>query len=607
MPKLCNAINRIAIMRKRLLNFSLKSKIFIFYAGILLISLSIFAFMTIRISNQAIVDKATKNAGRELSLIDRSLLNLTSNSENYVRILSVGNKLQGQLEQIENNELNSIDNIDVEKTLATAISNVVQPNTNIAAASIISSQGSFFNVGFVDNSSVIPVFNSELLDLITHNRVPTWTGLIKIRYIYGEEEDVFAIAKTIIGFDTGHILGTAVLYLKEKDVASMYLDNTFNQNDQFFIVDGQKKIISTQNKSELYRKFNEEKYLGTKSLEEFTDTRSLTRNIGGKQTLVTVTNFDKLNWKIISVIPLDEITNENKGITELIVVFGSICLIFAFAASYLLSTTISKPILKLVRIMKETKYGNLNLRADFDSKDEIGMLGDGFNSLMDRINSLLEQIYTEQKLKRENEFKLLQTQIKPHFLYNTIETIISFIKLDLKENAMTTARNLAGFYRISLSKGNDIITIKDEMLLIENYLSIQKLRYVEYLDYRMDFDEEIMKYQIPKLTLQPLVENSIYHGLKQKEDKGILVIKGYCEQNTIKIEVFDDGVGMSEEQITRVLNFNKVTKDRMNSDFGVHNVDSRLKLLYGEEYGLTIESSLGEYTRVTVKLPALVA
>lgn len=145
------------------------------------------------------------------------------------------------------------------------------------------------------------------------------------------------------------------------------------------------------------------------------------------------------------------------------------------------------------------------------------------------------------------------------------------------------------------------------MLLIENYLSIQKLRYVEYLDYRMDFDEEIMKYQIPKLTLQPLVENSIYHGLKQKEDKGILVIKGYCEQNTIKIEVFDDGVGMSEEQITRVLNFNKVTKDRMNSDFGVHNVDSRLKLLYGEEYGLTIESSLGEYTRVTVKLPALVA
>ena len=172
---------------------------------------------------------------------------------------------------------------------------------------------------------------------------------------------------------------------------------------------------------------------------------------------------------------------------------------------------------------------------------------------------------------------------------------------------MTAAKNLAGFYRISLSKGNDIITIRDEMHLIESYLSIQKLRYVEYLDYRIDIDIEILNYRIPKLTLQPLVENSIYHGLKEKEDKGILVIRGFREQDAIKIEVFDDGVGMSEEEITRVLNLSRLTKDRVNSDFGVHNVDSRLKLLYGEEYGLTIESRLGEYTRVTVKLPASVA
>lgn len=586
-------------------NISLKSKIFIFYAAILVISIAIFAFMTIRISNQAIVDKATKNAGRELSLIDKSLLNLTSNAENYVRILSLDNRLQDQLERIESGELDSIDNIDVGKTLATVISNVVQPNTNIAAASIISSKGTFFDVGYVDNSSVSPVFNSDLTGLIARNKTPTWTGLISMRYKYGGEDNVFAIAKTIIGFDTGHILGTAVLYLKEKDIASMYLDNTFNQNDQFFIVNGQKKIISTQDKSELFKKFEEDKYLGTYHLEEISDIQSLTRNIGGRQTLVTVTDFSKLNWKIISVIPLDEITNENKGITELIVIFGTICLVFAFAASYLLSSTISKPILKLVKIMKEIKYGNLNLRADFSAKDEIGMLGDGFNSLMDRINSLLDQIYAEQKLKRENEFKLLQTQIKPHFLYNTIETIISFIKLDLKDNAMTTAKNLAGFYRISLSKGNDLITIRDEMLLIESYLSIQKLRYVEYLDYRMDIDEKILKYQIPKLTLQPLVENSIYHGLKQKEDKGILIIRGFCEQDAVKIEVFDDGVGMSGEQISRILNRNSM--ERVNSDFGIHSVDSRIKLLYGEQHGLTIESSIGEYTRITVKLPAIVA
>ncbi|WP_027628860.1 cache domain-containing sensor histidine kinase [Ruminiclostridium cellobioparum] len=584
-------------------NMSIKSKIFIFYAGILLASLSVFAILTINISNQAIVEKVTKNAERELSLIDKSLLNLANNSENYARILSMDNRMQNQLERIENNELDSVDNIEVEKTLSTVISNVVQPNTNIAAASIMSSQNMFFDVGYIDNSSISAYFNRKLINSITQNKVPTWTGLIKVRYKFGGDENVFAIAKTIIGMDTGHVLGTAVLYLKEKDVAAIYLNNIVNEDDKFFIVDSQKNIISTQDKSQLYRKFDEGMYLGKYKIEDISDTKSLIRNIGDRKVLITVQDFKKLDWKVISVIPLDEITHENRRMTQIIVIFGVICLICAFAASYLLSYTISKPILKLVNIMKEIKSGNLKLRADLNVKGEIGMLGDGFNSLMDKINGLVEQIYAEQRLKRENEFKLLQSQIKPHFLYNTIETIISFIKLNLKDNAMATAKYLAGFYRISLSKGNDIITIRDEMNLIDNYLSIQKMRYVEYLDYRLEFEEDILNYQIPKLTLQPLVENSIYHGLKQKEDKGILIIKGARKNNQVRIEVYDDGVGMSEEQIYRVLN--RPDNDSKSSDFGTHSVDSRIKLLYGEEYGLTIESMVGQYTRVTLTLPAV--
>lgn len=586
-------------------NMSIKSKIFIFYAGILLASLSVFAILTINISNQAMVEKVTKNAERELSLIDKSLLNLANNSENYARILSMDNRLQNQLERIENNELDLIDNIEVEKTLSTVISNVVQPNTNIAAASIISSQNTFFDAGYIDNSSISEYFSRNLINSITQNKVPTWTGLIKVRYKFGGDENVFAIAKTIIGMDTGHVLGTAVLYLKEKDVAAIYLNNIVNEDDKFFIVDSRKNIISTQDKSQLYRKFDEGMYLGKYKIEDISDTKSLIRNIEDRKVLITVQDFNKLDWKVISVIPLDEITHENRRMTQIIVVFGVICLICAFAASYLLSYTISKPILKLVSIMREIKSGNLKLRADLNVKGEIGLLGDGFNSLMDKINGLVEQIYTEQRLKRENEFKLLQSQIKPHFLYNTIETIISFIKLNLKDNAMATAKYLAGFYRISLSKGNDIITIRDEMNLIDNYLSIQKMRYVEYLDYSLEFDEEILNYQIPKLTLQPLVENSIYHGLKQKEDKGMLIIKGVFEKDEIKIEVFDDGVGMSEERIYRVLN--RPVNDHKSSDFGIHSVDSRLKLLYGEEYGLSIESRVAEFTRVTLRLPAVEA
>ncbi|RCX07870.1 histidine kinase/DNA gyrase B/HSP90-like ATPase [Anaerobacterium chartisolvens] len=584
-------------------DISLRTKIFIFYAAILLASLSVFAFLTIGISNRTIVEKATKNAERELALINNSLLNLAQSMEDYVRILSTDNRLQNQLERMKGNELDSLDNIEVEKTFSTVISNVTQPTTRIAAASIMSSKQKLFEIGFVDNSSIYPVFDNDTVDFIIENKTPVWIGLIKMKYKYVGNENVFAITKPIIGLDTGHILGTAILYLKETDIAAIYLNNIVNKDDKFYIVDEQNSIISTQDKNELYQKFDNERYLGEYKLQEISHNKSLIRNIGDKRALIAVQDFKKLNWKIVSVISLDEITHENKRMTQLIIVFGAICLISAFIASYLLSYTISKPILKLVNIMKEIKSGNLKLRADFNVKGEIGMLGDGFNSLMDKINILLEQIYNEQKLKRENEFKLLQSQIKPHFLYNTIETIISFIKLDLKENAVMTAKYLAGFYRVSLSKGDDIITIRDEIQLIDNYLSIQKLRYVEYLDYKLDFEEEILKYRIPKLTLQPLVENSIYHGLKQKDTKGILTIRGYCEHDLIKIEVMDDGIGMSQEQINRVLN--RPSKHHKSTDFGVHSVDSRLKLLYGDQYGISIESKVQEYTKVIVRLPAV--
>ncbi len=569
-----------------------------------MISLSIFAFLAIKTSNEAIITKAVKNAERELALISNSLLNLTNNSEDYVRILATDNRLQRQLERLRKDNISPLVNLEAEKTLSIVISNVVHPNSYIASASIMSKENILFDIGFVDNPSVYPVLNDDVIDFVTKKKTPTWMGLTKIKYKFnGGEDNVFVIAKTIIGFDTGNILGTAILYLNEENVASIYLENIINPEDKFYIVDNQNNIISTRDKDELYKKFDEEKYLGQYKLEEISNTNGLISDVGEKSALITVQDFKKLDWKIISIIPLDEITYENKEMTKLIVVFGAICLIFAFIISYLLSCTISKPILKLVNIMKEIKSGDMKLRANLKAKGEIGMLGDGFNSLMDRINNLLDQIYIQQKSKRENEFKLLQSQIKPHFLYNTIETIISFIKLDMKEKAMLTAKNLAGFYRISLSKGKDIISIEEEICLINNYLSIQKLRYVEYLDYKIEFDDKIIKYQIPKLTLQPLIENAIYHGLKEKEEKGNLIIKGYYEQDCIKIEVFDDGVGMTENQIRSVLN--PPSKDKKSTDFGLHNVDSRLKLLYGNNYGIIIESKVGEYTKVIVKLPAV--
>jgi two-component system sensor histidine kinase YesM len=583
-------------------NISIKNKIYVFNVLILLVSLSILAFFADKISRQAIESKARKNSIRELALIENNIENLTRSIEDYIRILSMDYRLQQQLILNRDTNKNLISNLDSDKVLSKVISNMVNPATKISAASIMGYDQAISEVGYVDNSCIYSKFDKSIIQYIKDKKTPVWTSLFKLKYKFGGDENVFGIAKNITDFDTGENLGIAIMYLKEEEIASVYLDNMANRNDKFYIVDNDGKIISAQNKKDLNEKFRDIIELGKLDLNSFSNNEGMITSIEGKQSLVTVKDFNKLAWKIISIVPLEEITIENKQITKILLIIAMLCLVFAFAASYLVSYTITRPILKLVSIMRKVKLGKMDLRVEFNSNDEIGMLGEGFNNLMEKVQELMKEIYNEQKWKREYEFKLLQSQIKPHFLYNTLETIISFIKLDMKENAVKTTKSLAGFYRTSLSKGNDIITISNEVDLNSNYLSIQKLRYTEYLDYKLEFDEEILKYSIPKLTLQPLIENSIYHGLKQKEEKGHLIIKGYKEDNKIKIEVIDDGVGISKDRIYSLLNpSNEVDKS---IDFGISSINSRLKLLYGEKYGLEIESELGEYTKIIVNLPA---
>lgn len=556
-----------------------------------------------RISNEAIIEKSKKTAVRELQLIDRNLQNLLDTGERYAKMLATESTLQDIFERKAQYQSDPIENLSIKSDLSKVLYNFIRPNTNVVSASFFLQNYGLFDTGNVDADSIKAIFGRDSVLNINKRQTVGWTSLFKLKYKSGEEDNTFAVTKSVISKETGKTTGIVALYIPEKEIASIYLNNRVNDNDKFIIVNEENVIVSSPDKADLYKKFEELSYLDKGTLISMEKDSSILTYKNNIQLLMTVHRFEKLNWKIISIIPLEEITTENKQISRLIIVIGLLCLFFAFITSYLLSYTVSRPILKLVKVMKAIKLGNLDKRADFNSSDEIGMLGEGFNNLMDKVERLMEEIYKEQKAKREYEFKLLQSQIKPHFLYNTIETIISFIKLDMKEEATLTAKNLASFYRVSLSKGNDIITIADEVLLTKSYLSIQKLRYVEYMDYEMEFDEEILNYSIPKLTLQPLVENSIYHGIKPKEEKGFLHIGGRIGDGKIIMEVYDNGVGMSQEMIAKALR--QPAKSNKNVDFGVSSVDARYRLLYGNEYGLKIESEVGRFTKVTVMIPML--
>jgi len=285
----------------------------------------------------------------------------------------------------------------------------------------------------------------------------------------------------------------------------------------------------------------------------------------------------------------------------------SIILVFSMTAAWVISGSISKPIRDLYRMTKSISKGNLDVRVENKNVDEIAALSRSFNIMTEKIKELLENSIKEQKVLKKTELKLMQAQINPHFLYNTLDTIVWMAEGNKSEEVIEIVRALSNFFRITLSKGNDMITIREEIEHIRSYLIIQRIRYRDILKYDIEIDSELNQYKILKLTLQPIVENALYHGIKNKREGGTIRIRGFKEaEDKIILVVEDDGAGINEERLRKIHvelendSSEVVIKD---SGFGLNNVHKRLKLNYGSHFGLKIQSEFKKGTIVSVHIP----
>lgn len=584
---------------------SLKNKVFVFNTIVIVISLFTLGFFATSISSNAIIDKAEKSSTMELELINRNLDTMTSSYEDYIRVIASDYRLQEQLLQFKQNPLKdaSLKALQIRTTLSDIMSNIISPNTQVISAAVLSDHYEVIYYSGINIYKLDVVFKTDFLDKVTGKQTPLWTSLFRLGFNdRANIENSIAVGKLVIDKNQGHKTGIVMLFISEKNIAKAYPGQKPDTHDMYYIVDGNNMVISCQNKNELYRSLDGVLDIGQESYQQLMRNGKVISKQKNVNRLFSVMNFDKLNWKVVSVASLDEITSENSKIQSVILIVGMLCLAFAFIVSYAISYTITKPIHKLTRTMKGIMEGNIGIRAE-PVNGELNILAKGFNGLMDKIQSLLHEVTVEQNTRREFEFMLIQSQIKPHFLYNSLETIISLNKLSRYNDAINTAKSLASFYRSTLSKGNDIVRISEEVNLTANYLAIQKMRYSNYMEYLFEIDPNIMDFEIPKLTLQPLVENSIYHGLKPKEGRGKLEIRGYLSQDVIRMEVIDNGVGIPEEKINSILTDS--FSNRKGEDFGLASVNNRIKLLYGAEYGIQIKSELGAYTKVTLTIPAM--
>ena len=271
--------------------------------------------------------------------------------------------------------------------------------------------------------------------------------------------------------------------------------------------------------------------------------------------------------------------------------------------SYLIPLSITRPFKELSQVTDEIAKGNLSVRANVNTGVEATALSNSMNTMIDKINELLEQVTTEQIRLRKAEFELLQAQINPHFLYNTLDAIIWLAEAGEQKRVVGMVRNLSDFFRTSLNQGKDINSIKEEMLHVKSYLEIQHVRYQDILSYDIEVPEALYIYSIPKITIQPLVENALYHGIKNKRGMGHISIRGEAGEKDFTITVTDDGIGIDETRLRQVQSGiqNKVLTGK--DFYGLYNVCERIRLNFGEEYGIFIERVYGEGTSVRVILP----
>ena len=325
-------------------------------------------------------------------------------------------------------------------------------------------------------------------------------------------------------------------------------------------------------------------------------------NFQGENRLVTVKTISYTGWKLVSVVPMKSFSMGMSGMRNLVVLLVALTVFAAVILNQMVSARISKPLRRLNDSVKEWEAGNMEPDIYIGGSMEVEHLGKTLRSTVAQIRQLMDDIVVEQEEKRKSELDALQSQINPHFLYNTLDSIVWMIEGERYEDAVFMITQLASLFRISLSRGKTIISVEDEIKHAKNYMNIQKIRYKNSFAIDFSIEEEILHCCTVKLVVQPLLENAIYYGVEGMDGEGEIHVKGYRKEDDIYIEVSDNGLGMPQDMVEQLLTDNNRVR-KHGSGVGVINVHNRIRLRFGKPYGLEIESMPDEGTTIRIHLP----
>lgn len=452
-----------------------------------------------------------------------------------------------------------------------------------------------FSISSLNDSKVINIINT------TNSRFVWGPSSYFNNYNFNNPSDYLSLFKTIKNPDNfSKDIGYLKLNFKKSLIEDIIDKINSVPNSISYIINSNGIIICSSNNSA------SSKYIkNLNKIQDYAINNNFTPTSYNSETIYIKSSLiDKTDWYLVTILPessiIAEINTQRFYLFLIVIIFGGTSIILAF---YFVNS-INKRLSKVINGMRCVQSGDLNYYIENDINDELGELIDSYNYMIGKMSILIEEQYKLGKDVKNAELKALQSQINPHFLYNTLD-MINWMSYKKMNNEISLAvKNLAKFYKLSLNKGKDLIAIKDEVQHASLYVNIQNMRYNNRISLRINIDEAINDYLIPKITLQPILENSINHGILGKgEDEGIISILGYSMNSDVILTIADDGIGIKEETLNSLLS-NKLTSSN-GSGYGLRNIDKRIKLLYGKNYGLSFKSVYGGGTTVIIRIPKI--
>lgn len=592
-------------------NKSIGSKLSFYFSLVILLPIITISILGNLLYKNSITKQQDENIKQMVSQISNNIDFYIKDTENIINYLSEDPRIlkflnDSTVTSAVNTNVSKLDSKEVSKDISEQVSKAIYSFTTfhpeIAGIAIVN-QNDIFISDVMGRISRDPMTNEKWY--LEASKYPTTMHLFSkpvgrnINNIFQYSADeVVSMSKAIIDKKTGKCIGVILIDMK-LDIIKSVIENVKPAETGFvYIVDSTGEIV--------YSPVNEIVYRIKGDWVENSSEKILIKRIEDSDYEIIHKNSIYTGWRTVEVFPLNESLKVINSLAYYSIIIAIITLIIAEILAIFFTSTIVKPISKLKKLMKKTEEGNFDVVFNSKYNDEIGELGNAFNNMVKEIKNLINLVQIEGKKKRKAEISILHAQIKPHFMYNTLDTIQWMAQEHGAQDIVDIVGNLSNLLRIGLSAGEEIIKISQEIKHVESYLLIQKIRYEDKLNYEINIKEEILDFSVIKLILQPLVENAIYHGIKEKRGKGYIKINGEIQNERIYFTIEDNGIGIKSEKLKEI---NEMLKGKITSSsvvgYGIFNVNEKIKLTYGEGFGLEYHSIYGEGTTVVLWHPII--